>query len=55
MKNVVRAKLVEGASPEEHEVRVLGLGDGQYEERGTSAVLGFSGAGIARAVHWPEG
>ena len=55
MKNVVRAKLAERASPEEHKVRVLGLGDGQYEERGTSAVLGASGAEVARGLHWPQG
>ena len=55
MENVVRAKLAEGASPEEHKARVLGLGNGKYEERGTSAVLGASGAEVARGLHWPQG
>ena len=41
--------------PEERKVRVLGLGDGNYEKRATSAVLGVSGAEVARALHWPEG
>ena len=41
--------------PEEHKVRVLGLGDGQYEERDTSAVLGVSAVEVARAVRWPQG
>ena len=41
--------------PEEKKVRVLGLAEGNYEERPTSALLGVSAAEIARAVHWPEG
>ena len=41
--------------PEESKVRVLGLGEGQYEERGTSAVLGVSAVEVARAVRWPQG
>jgi Uma2 family endonuclease len=40
--------------PEERKVKVLGLVDGNYEERDASAVLGFSGAEVARALHWPE-
>ena len=40
--------------PEEHKVRVLGRRDGQYEERGTSAVLRISAAEVARAVTGPR-